>query len=130
MSSIMKKNTFSKEERLCGKRLIDSLFRNGSSFFIYPYRVLFMRVDGSTGAQVLLSVSKRRFKHAVHRNLMKRRMRESYRLQKGELLYPAIEGKPYGLAIAIQYVSNELSDFSFMHQQMAIVLKKLRDKAL
>lgn len=126
----MKKNTFSKEERLCSKRLTDDLFRNGSSFFIYPYRVVFKRVDGLPGAQVLLSVPKRRFPRAVHRNLLKRRMRESYRLQKGQLLYPAIEGKPYGLAIAIQYVSNELLDFQFMRLQMAAVLEKLHDKAL
>lgn len=125
-----KKNTFSKEERLHSKRLIDDLFRNGSSFFIYPYRVIFVRIAGSPGAQVLLSVPKRRFPRAVHRNLLKRRMRESYRLQKGELLYPGIEGRPYGLAIAIQYVSNDLLEFPFMHLQMAAVLEKLQDKAL
>lgn len=115
---------------MCSKRLIDDLFRNGSSFFIYPYRVVFRRVDGLPSAQVLLSVPKRRFPLAVHRNLLKRRMRESYRLQKGQLLYPATEGKPYGLAIAIQYVGNELLDFQFMRLQMAAVLKKLHEKAL
>src|SRR3546814_12106779 len=78
-------------ERLFSIRLIDSLFHSGSSFFIYPYRVVFLRVDGSSTIQVLLSVAKRRFRHAVRRNLLKRRMRECYRLQKGELLYPAVE---------------------------------------
>lgn len=123
----MKNKTFSKEERLCSKRLIDSLFRSGSSFFVYPYRVMFIHTDVPSTVQVLLSVPKRRFRRAVHRNLLKRRMRESYRLQKGDLLYPAIEGKPYGVAVAIQYVGNELSEFSFMRDRMAIVLKKLGD---
>ena len=125
----MRRKTFSKEERLCSKRLIEDLFHNGSSFFIYPYRILFLRVAGVSTVQVLLSVSKRRFRHAVHRNLLKRRMRESYRLQKGELLYPAIEGKPYGLAIAVQYVGKEVLDFSFMHERMAAVLEKLHQEA-
>ncbi|MFB2117660.1 ribonuclease P protein component [Parapedobacter sp. 2B3] len=126
---MMKRKTFSKEERLCSKRLIDDLFHKGSSFFIYPYRVVFMQVEGAPTVQVLLSASKRRFRHAVHRNLLKRRMRESYRQQKGALLYPALEGKPYGLAIAIQYVGGELLDFSFMSERMAAVLKKLHGEA-
>lgn len=129
MSSIMERKTFSKEERLCSKRLVDDLFRNGSSFLIYPYRVVFVPVEGPPTVQVLLSVSKRRFKHAVHRNLLKRRMRECYRLQKGERLYPAIQGKPYGLAVAIQYVAKEPLDFSFMGDRMAAVLDKLHDQA-
>ncbi len=113
---------------MCSKRLIDDLFRKGSPFFIYPYRVVFLRVEGSSAVQVLLSVPKRRFRYAVHRNLLKRRMRESYRLQKDELLYPATQGKPYGLAIAIQYVANEPLDFSLMYDRMAAVLGKLRDE--
>ncbi|MEC3880591.1 ribonuclease P protein component [Parapedobacter sp. 10938] len=125
----MERKTFSKEERLCSKRLIDSLFHSGSSFLVYPYRVVFMRVEGAAMVQVLLSVSKRRFRHAVQRNLLKRRMRESYRLQKGERLYPTMEGKPYGLAIAIQYVGKELLDFSFMRDRMADVLEKLHNEA-
>ncbi len=90
-----------------------------------------MRVEGAAWpAQVLLSVSKRRFRHAVHRNLLKRRMRECYRLQKDELLYPAVEGRPYGLAIALQYVGNEVLDFPLMRERMADVLKKLHDQVL
>ncbi|COY55800.1 ribonuclease P [Mycobacterium tuberculosis] len=38
----MKKYTFTKEERLCSKRLIDDLFHNGSSFVVYPFRVVFL----------------------------------------------------------------------------------------
>lgn len=129
MASIMSRKTFSKEERLCSKRLIEDLFHSGSSFFIFPYRVVFLQVEGASVVQVLLSVSKRRFRHAVHRNLLKRRMRECYRLQKDEVLYPVVEGKPYGLAIAVQYVAKEPLDYSFMCDRMAAVLEKLRDEA-
>ncbi|MBK1441016.1 ribonuclease P protein component [Parapedobacter sp. ISTM3] len=127
----MKTYQFPKEERLCSKRLIDSLFHNGSSFFIYPYRVVFIRVTGlAPKVQVVLSVSKRRFSRAVHRNLLKRRMREAYRLQKGQLLYPSLEKQPYGLAVAIQYVGKTLLDYPMMHVRMADALAKLRDAHL
>ena len=126
---MMERKTFSKEERLCSKRLIDNLFRDGSSFLIHPYRVVFMRTEEASAVQVMLSVPKRRFRRAVHRNLLKRRMRECYRLQKNKLLYPAFEGKPYGLVIAIQYVSNKPLDFSVLRDRMAAVLEKLHNEA-
>jgi len=123
---MMKKYTFPKEERLCSKRLIESLFRDGSSFFIYPYRITYLRIDGfQPHAQVLLSVSKRRFRHAVQRNLLKRRMREAYRLQKGERLWQALEHQSFGLALAIQYVGKEILDYAFIHKRMTDVLKRL-----
>ena len=88
-----------------------------------------MRIEGGAQqVQVLFSVPKRRFPLAVHRNLLKRRMRESYRLQKSELLYPGLAGKPYGLAVAIQYVSNEQLDYAFLSLKMAAVLKRLQDE--
>jgi len=126
---MMKKHTFPKEERLCSKRLIDSLFRNGSSFFIYPYRITYLRVEGlQPPVQVLLSVSKRRFRHAVHRNLLKRRMREAYRLQKNERLYPVFESQPLGLVLAIQYVGKEVLDYAFLYKRMTDVLKRLEEE--
>jgi len=88
-----------------------------------------MRTEEASTVQVMLSVPKRRFRRAVHRNLLKRRMRECYRLQKNKLLYPAFEGKPYGLAIAIQYVSNKPLDFSVLRDRMAAVLEKLHNEA-
>ncbi len=123
----MKQHTFPKEERLRSKRLIADLFRHGSSFFIYPYRVTFIKAaEGERKMQVLFSVSKRRFPRAVHRNLLKRRMREAYRLQRTELLCHFLEKQPFSLAVAIQYVGNELLDYQTMYTRMANVLTKLQ----
>lgn len=123
----MKKHTFSKEERLCSKRLISDLFNRGSSFFVYPYRVTFLPCqDLKQPVQVLFSVPKRRISRAVQRNLLKRRMREAFRLQKDELLYPYIKEQPFGLALAIQFVANEVLDYQLIYKRMTDVLVRLQ----
>ena len=71
-----------KHEILRSKKKIKELFEDGSSFFVYPFKVYFLHEQTAAPAQVLFSVSKKYFKRAVDRNLIKRRMREAYRLNK------------------------------------------------
>lgn len=90
----MMMNSFSKQERIVSRKLMDKLFGGGSrSAAAYPLRVVFMGVDQTDAAmpsvQVLTSVGKRHFKHAVDRNRVKRQIREAYRLNKS-ILYDAI----------------------------------------
>src|SRR5690606_9991392 len=97
-----------KNERLHSKKSIKELFDKGSSFFIYPFKVLYLPLnDGHAETnQVLFSVSKRKIKKAVHRNYIKRRMKEAYRLNKAILLSSEINNR-----IALVYVSSELEGF-------------------
>ena len=83
----MGKFTFHKEERLSKKKLIEELFEKGSSFYVFPFKVYFMPNPDQTTAfhQIVVSVSKRNFKRAADRNLIKRRIREGYRLNKAML---------------------------------------------
>ena len=83
----MGKFTFRKEERLSKEKQIQELFDKGSSFYLFPFKVFILRHPDPAAPvhQVLISVSKKLFGRAVDRNLIKRRIRESYRLQK-ELL--------------------------------------------
>jgi ribonuclease P protein component len=122
--------TFTKEERLCSKRLLDLLFKNGSSFLLYPYRVsyLFVADDSAVPAQVVINVSKRRYKRAVDRNLIKRRTREAYRLQKQEELYAVLDNPNQKLLIALQFVGKQKYEFDFLEKKMLAALKKLRSK--
>ena len=98
--------TFTKEERLCNKKLIDELFHNGSSFLCYPFKVSWLLTDTPQEfpAQVLLSVSKKRFKHAVDRNLLKRRIREAYRLNKQHSLYSGLQQSDKCIVFSIGYI--------------------------
>ncbi|WDF67899.1 ribonuclease P protein component [Sphingobacterium oryzagri] len=125
--------TFKKEERLCSKRRIDGLFHNGSSFVLYPYRIVFTLAEpaestASVPVQCILSVSKRRFKRAVDRNFIKRRMREAYRLQKS-FLYDFLHEHSLHLLVAFQYVGKEKLPSAQLHQRMLQVLGKLKDES-
>lgn len=86
-------NTFKKAERLCSRKEIDALLKYGRTFSLFPFKIVYY-IDGSVTdssfsemypASLLISVPKKLFKRAVKRNLLKRRIREAYRLNK-ELL--------------------------------------------
>lgn len=77
--------SFRKEERLKSARDIDALFEAGSGAKVYPLAIRYRQSDSLACHQVAFSVPKRRIKLAVKRNLIKRRMREAYRLNKPAL---------------------------------------------
>lgn len=111
-----------KNVRLHSKKSIKELFDKGSSFFLYPFKVLHMTLDGEQTEtnQVLFSVSKRKVKKAVHRNYIKRRIKEAYRLNKH--LLPSGEVKN---RIAFIYVSSKLEDFQLIQTKVQSVLKRI-----
>lgn len=120
-------NTFHKEERLCSRRSLDLLFKNGSSFLLYPFRVsyLYTNVSSQFPVQVVINVSKKRFKKAVDRNLLKRRSREAYRLQKQRHLYEVLPASDDLLLLSLQYVGKQIYEYDFFDKKLNAVLKKL-----
>lgn len=82
-----------KSERLCSRLLIDRLFEAGrsKSFAAFPLRLVITTVE-EPGNQLLISVPKRNFKHAVDRNRVKRQVREAYRHNKQLLRTPQGRG--------------------------------------
>jgi len=122
-------NTFHKEERLCSKRLLDLLFKNGSSFLLYPFRLsyLFAPLDDAPRfpVQVVINVSKKRYKRAVDRNLVKRRIREAYRTQKQVSLYAVLPDADQLLLLSIQFVGKKIYDHTFFEKRLAGAIKRL-----
>lgn len=117
------RNTLPKTERLCSKKALDELFGGGhQSVASFPLRAVFMTTE-EAGARILVSVSKRFFKRAVHRNRLKRLLREAYRLQKEQLAMP--EGK--GLNIAFLWTNNEILPADVVMQKMRKVLVRISE---
>lgn len=122
-------NRFPKSEHLCGEKRIARLFTEGEAFIAYPLRVVYLleAQKDDECVSVLVSAPKKRFKRAVKRNLLKRRMREAYRLNKQELT-ERVGLKNLQLHIAFNYVSNDLLEFEKIEKKMKQAIQKIIEK--
>ncbi len=113
-----------KSERLHSEKLIKELFNEGSSFFLYPFKIqyLIQNPTGEETLQVLFSVSKKKNKKAVVRNLIKRRMREAYRLNKHLL-----SGLDQGVLIGLIYVASDPLPYQELEAKVKQAQKKLQE---
>ena len=75
-------HTLPRTERLRGRTSITALLHGGHYLSVSPLRLCYQKRADDAPSRIIISVPKRLFKRAVKRNLLKRRIRESYRLQK------------------------------------------------
>lgn len=94
---------------------IIALLNDGSSLVNFPFRVYFRKGEG----EIAVSVPKRNFKRAVHRNLVRRRIREAYRIQKE--LYPFAGD----CNLLIVYIAKEILDYQVIESNVASFLQKI-----
>lgn len=123
-----KTNTLS--PRLKSKIFIDRLFSasDTKAFTVFPIRVTYReeQFQGSdVPVQVMFSVSKRHFKHAVKRNRVKRQMREAYRLNISQELTERYTSSGRQLHIAFVWIADRLYATSEIEKRMMKILSKI-----
>jgi len=125
--------TFKKEERLHKKKELEVLFKDGSSFFIFPFKVIHHEVIKNELAEenlgpslkVAISVPKRRFKKAVDRNRLKRKIREAYRLNRNTLKL-ALSSRQKNVLIMLIYNADEQLPDQKIEDKIILILQRLQ----
>ena len=114
-------HTLSKEERLCGKTIVAALISSGK-WGSTPHLRFCWSAGNDTGLnRLMVSVPKKFFKRAVKRNLLKRRLREAYRLQK-ELLGAT------GIDLLLAYAHPEVADFATLYAEVTEILQRISSR--
>lgn len=125
-----KRYTLCKEERLSSKIMIDKLFTSGNkSFPAYPLRVVYKWIDADEAkaeASILISVPKKRFKHAVKRNLLKRQVREAYRKNK-HILLDKLAAHNKHVIVAFLYIDNKIYTAQQIEERVVKILHHMAE---
>ncbi|MBN2484739.1 MAG: ribonuclease P protein component [Bacteroidales bacterium] len=122
-------NSLIKNERLCLTKQIDRLFSDGRWLRGSHLKCIYLKVDDEQDSpvRVLFSVPKKIHRKAVARNLLKRRMRESYRVQK-HLLYDILRANNILLNVAFVYTSDEKILFGALDREIKQLLAQLASR--
>lgn len=108
--------------------MISRLFSEGKHVFHYPFKLVYLKIQDQEDHETVkmsVSVSKKRIKSAVKRNLVKRRTREAYRIHRHAIL-GQLETSDGWFAIMLIYVGNQIEPYALIEQGMQAVLKKMK----
>ena len=112
-------NTLPKKERLCGKTSIGRLLDEGHHCSVSGLRCIYLNGNGLEHNRIMVSVPKKMFKRAVKRNLLKRRIRESWRKQKHDLNIS-------GTDVLFIYPTKEILTYSQIYEAVGQIIEKIK----
>lgn len=129
---------FGKAHKLRHRSLVEGLFRHGRNMYEFPLRMVYRvmtrqeMVDnfsnyppaGIAPVQMMVTVPKKKLRHAVDRVMMRRRIREAFRLNAP--VHREIDGK--FLQIAFVYLHSDILPYDTIEQKMIRLMQKLTAK--
>lgn len=119
-----------KDEKLCSRTAVERLFGEGKSLMAFPMRAAYrLRPPGKYPVQFLISIPKKRIRKAVQRVTLRRRVREVYRLNRRELLFPALEREGRGVDIAFVYLDSSVAPYDVIHERVISLLMRIAQAA-
>lgn len=138
--------TFRKRERLRHRSAVTALFDRGDSEYAYPLRMFSLVLSAeqirqmhhgyiprnADTLQMMVTVPKKKFKHAVDRVWLRRRIREAYRLHRISLrdfLHAENEkspGEERYMLLAFIYVGSEKREYASIEKKMVKLLEKAK----
>lgn len=120
---------FPKNQKLCNDKSIERLFENGVSLSEKPFRFIY-NIDNNNEdvfLKALIVVPKKRVRLASDRNVIKRRVKEAYRLQKSEL-EKYLKSNNHQLNLAIIYQKHEILDYKLIEEKIKLLLSRLKEE--
>ncbi|MBS1629852.1 MAG: ribonuclease P protein component [Bacteroidetes bacterium] len=113
--------------RLKREQQIETLFREGKAFSVFPIRFVWnqaVRGGETEPLRVGFSVSKKKFKRALDRGRVKRLMKETFRHHQSQL-WPLIASDTQ-IHLFLIYTATELPDFHSLNHTMQSGIEKLK----
>lgn len=120
---------FPKKQKLCNETAIKEMFSNGNSFVIHNIRLVWKEQVNSDDVAIksIIVVPKKQLKLAADRNIVRRRMKEAYRLNKSTI-ENSLKNKGKQLNIAIVYQNDKRLSYKVIEEKIKLILGRLREE--
>ncbi|MBR5102619.1 MAG: ribonuclease P protein component [Muribaculaceae bacterium] len=131
----MKGNRLYKSEKLCSQTAVERLFEHGNATIAYPLRAVYSVMpqdtphDNGVRLRFLITIPKKKIRHAVDRVLLRRRIREAYRLNRN-IVYQSLEQTNSCAQVAFIYLAQaEKADYAIINEKMRTLLERIAQAA-
>lgn len=128
-----------KSAKLRHRTLVNHLFSDGRSLYSYPLRLIVREFskeelrglfcnevpEGIDNVQFMITIPKKKHRRAVNRVLLRRRIREAFRLSRHDLEASMQSDKERYISLAFVYLSDTIYDYKSISEKMCLLLSKL-----